>query len=145
MTPDPSENRLVLRKLLPATREEVFDAWLDPVGMREWMPPGTGTSATAEIDPRVGGKFRIVMHHPERDYDHRGEYRVIDRPSKLVFTWISEGTEQRESLVTIELHERGRETELVLMHEKLPNAVSVERHTGGWAGILEKIGARFRK
>ena len=145
MTDPPPGTRLTIRKLLPARREEVYDAWLNPESLAEWMRPTDGTRSTAEVDPRVGGAFRIVMRHGGGEYDHRGEYRVLERPSRLVFTWISDGTLQRESLVTVELHARGDETELVLTHEGLPNEDLTRRHEEGWSGIASALAAYFAK
>jgi len=54
-------DKLVLRKLIPASREEVFAACSDPASIRHWMCPGDTTTADAQIDFRVGGSFRIVM------------------------------------------------------------------------------------
>ena len=42
------------------------------------------TRATATVDFRVGGRFRIVMHG-EKDYEHTGKYLVIEPDKKLVF------------------------------------------------------------
>ena len=74
-----SGHTVVIRKLLPASREEVFDAWLDNEGMQQWMCPGTATSSEVTLEPRVGGRFRILMKAPEATYDHTGEFRVLDR------------------------------------------------------------------
>jgi uncharacterized protein YndB with AHSA1/START domain len=137
--------RLTIRKLLSARREDVYDAWLDPESLAEWMRPNDGIRSTVEVDPRVGGAFRIVMRHSGGEYDHRGEYLVLDRPSKIVFTWISDGTGQRESIVTIELHARGDETELVLTHEGLPDGESARRHTEGWSGIASALAEHFAR
>ena len=43
-------DKLVLRKLIPASREEVFAAWSDPASIRHWMCPGDTTTADAQID-----------------------------------------------------------------------------------------------
>jgi uncharacterized protein YndB with AHSA1/START domain len=59
---------VTIRKILPASREEVFDAWLDPEGMRRWMCPGPVTSAEVTLEPRVGGRFRIVMSAPNATF-----------------------------------------------------------------------------
>lgn len=134
-----SASTVVVRKLLPASREEVFDAWLDSEGMRQWMCPGPVQSSEVTMDPRVGGRFRILMKAPQANNDHTGEFRVLDRPSKLQFTWISAGTDNRETLVTVELHERGSKCELVLTHERIPRAEAVNEHEQGWGGIVEKL------
>jgi len=136
-----SDQTVVVRKILPASREEVFDAWLDSEGMRQWMCPGPVTSSEVTLDPRVGGRFRILMKSPKTDYDHTGEFRVLDRPSKLQFTWVSAGTDNRETLVTVELHERGTQCELVLTHERFPREEAVSQHKQGWSEIVDKLGA----
>ena len=92
-----SDQPVVVRKMLPASREEVFDAWLDTQGMREWMCPGSATSADVTLESRVGGRFRIVMKTPNVDYEHTGEFRVLERASKLQFTWVSPGTDHQET------------------------------------------------
>jgi len=130
---------LVIRRLIRASREDVFAMWTDAGSLEQWMTPG-GSRTTAELDPRVGGRYKIVMHG-DRDFDHHGEYLVVDPPAKLSFTWISEGSEYQRSIVTVELFEKGdNQTELVLTHEQLPPA-QVARHTQGWTEAVDKLAA----
>jgi uncharacterized protein YndB with AHSA1/START domain len=137
MTEDNRDDRLVVRRLIAASREELFDAWTDPKGMAEWMCPGNIASAEVELDPRPGGALRVVMRSPTEQFDHRGEFKIVERPAKLVFTWISRGTGWLESLVTIELRAvNDSETELVLTHENLPGKEVRDRHQGGWSQIV---------
>jgi uncharacterized protein YndB with AHSA1/START domain len=135
------ENTLVVRRLIPASRQEVFAAWIDPESICHWMCPGDIVSAEAQLDPRVGGRFRIVMKGPDQDYEHTGEYQVVEPPSRLVFTWTSRGTDMQSTLVTVELFERGGQTELVLTHERFPRADAMERHKRGWGQIVERLAA----
>ena len=102
---------LVIRRVLPASRADVFAAWTDANSLRQWMCPPGVTHTTAELDARVGGRYRIVMHAEKKDYDHHGEYLVVDPPSKLSFTWISEGTDLQPSIVTVELFDKGANAE----------------------------------
>jgi uncharacterized protein YndB with AHSA1/START domain len=131
--------KLEVRKKIDVPRAEVFHAWTDAESMREWMCPSTARSAEAELDVRVGGKFRIVMKSDTRDYEHTGEYRVVDPPSKLEFTWISEGTNGQTSLVTVEFLEDGAGTEVVLTHDGLPTEKAQGDHTRGWGQILDHL------
>jgi uncharacterized protein YndB with AHSA1/START domain len=136
-----SAETLVVRRILPVPRERVFAAWLDPVSLAQWMRPGEATEAFVEVDPRVGGNFRIVMRHGTRgnqDYEHRGEYLVIQPPSLLSFTWISAATHHQSTIVTVELLERGTGTELVLTHRRLPSD-ALESHRMGWTDIARKL------
>ena len=140
---------LVVRRQIPFPREQVFAAWLDGASLAQWMRPSGTARATVEVDPRIGGKFRIVMHRPtqsrdarcsngEQDHEHRGEYLAIEPPSLLSFTWISNATDLLPTVVTIEFLERGSSTELVLTHQRLPQA-SFESHRQGWTDIVQQL------
>jgi len=138
-----TERVVVIRRTIGAPRDQIFDAWLDPRMLARFMQPGDVKHTTAETDARVGGQFRIVMAHGRGDAEHRGEYLIIDRPSRLSFTWISENTDHKPTIVTIDLHERADgATDLVLTHEGLPDR-TIESHSGGWATIVEKLGGQF--
>ncbi len=133
-------------RVLPASPEEVFDAWTDPRSLAVWMAPGSVRRSEVEADPRVGGRFRIVMKGPDSDHEHAGEYLVVDRPRRLVFTWISKATAGRPTTVTVELRPRGPgETELVLTHEGLPDEAATASHRSGWGDIVQKLGAELSR
>ena len=130
---------LVVRRRIAVRRERVFEAWLDSESLAQWMRPMDMTHATVTVDPRVGGGFRIVMHGPRAgDVEHRGEYLAIEPPSLLSFTWISRNTDEKPTVVTIEFHERGTGTELVLTHRGLP-PTQVEGHRKGWTDIARLL------
>jgi uncharacterized protein YndB with AHSA1/START domain len=128
-----------LQRLLPASPQEVFDAWTDPESLRHWFCPGTVSLTGVELDVRVGGQFRIVMRDETKDLVHAGEYREVTPPQRLVFTWRSSATYNQETLVTIELHPKGNETELVLTHERLPDASAAGKHESGWRDAVRKL------
>ena len=138
MSRNESGETLVVRRFIPVPRERVFQAWLDPLSLSQWMRPGGATDATAEVDPRVGGKFRIVMIEGLKRYEHTGEYVAMEPPERREFTRISEATEHRTTVVTIEFLERDRGTELILSHRRLPPK-QVESHRRGWTDILRAI------
>lgn len=127
----------MIRRLIDAPRTEVFGAWQDAEGMGEWMCPGDVVSAQADLDVRVGGKFRIVMRRPGEDIVHTGVYRTVEPPSKLVFTWIAAGLP--ETLVTVEFFERGEQCEMVLTHELFPRSDAADRYRNGWGRIAERL------
>jgi len=133
---------LVVRRLIPVPREEVFAAWLDPASLAQWMRPGDMKDAEVQVDPRVGGKFRIVMIHARGGDEHWGEYLVIEPPSRLSFTWISAHTDLLPTVVTIEFLEKGDSTELILTHRGLPEA-QIDAHRNGWTDIIRKLDARL--
>lgn len=79
------------------------------------------------------------MRSARMNYMHTGEYRIIERPAKLAFTWVSSYMEQQETLVTIELFERDAQCELVLTHERVPLALSKEGLGVGWQQMLKQL------
>ena len=142
MTANEESPSLVVRRTIPISRERVFDAWLDPARLARFMRPGGIVRTTAEVDPHVGGRFRIVMTHPgsePEEVEHTGEYLLIERPERLSFTWRSVHTDNKPTVVTIEFHERGTSTEVVLTHRGLP-ARTTESHRKGWGDILQTLG-----
>ncbi len=134
---------VTIRRILSASCEEVFDAWLDAEGMREWMCPGLVINCEVELEPRVGGHFRIVMMTPDAQFVNTGEFRVLDRPAKLQFTWVSSRWAHQETLVTVELHRHEAYCELVLTHERFPLQHSAGQLVKGWTEILEKLGSHL--
>jgi uncharacterized protein YndB with AHSA1/START domain len=133
-----SDAAVVVRRTIAAPPDVLFDAWLDPIALASWMRPGTVLTTTASVDARVGGRYEIIMTGATDVYPHRGVYRAIDRPRRLVFTWISPPTENRETLVTVDFIPRGDRTEVVVTHEQLP-ASAQPAHSNGWTGALERL------
>jgi uncharacterized protein YndB with AHSA1/START domain len=127
---------LKLRRLLSATADEVFAAWTDPQLMSLWMSP-VG-HAEVQVDLRVGGRFRIAMVGEGRRIEHTGEYLEIAPARRLVFTWRSPYTGSQATVVTVELRPEDTGTELLMIHERLPED-QVEPHSGGWGRMLDRL------
>lgn len=122
-----------------ATPERAFDAWLDPRLAVQFLGAGGSTVTEFQNDPVVGGAFRLMMTFPDRERLHEGRYVVIDRPRRLVFTWISLGTDHRLSLVTVTFTPIPTGVRVELEHEGLPDAEQAKNHTHGWTTILDQL------
>ena len=109
------------------------------------MRPGEAQPSKVEIDPRVGGEFEVDMKTSSGEVPHTGAYQLIDRPSRLVFTWNSAEAGHHGSLVTIDFKPTGRGTGVVLTHANLPSQGEVANHTKGWARILELMSESYAK
>jgi uncharacterized protein YndB with AHSA1/START domain len=128
-----------------ASPEEVFDAWTNPEVLRRWwMRDSSWSSPGCEVDLRVGGRYVLRM----RDADGElhvvgGEYREVDRPRRLVYTWRWEGdggpNPGHVSIVTVEFHAAGDATTVVLEHSGLPSQESRTRHGAGWGSVLQRL------
>lgn len=133
--------RVEVRRRMPAPREIVYQAWIDPQGIREWMCPGDTISAEATLDVRVGGSYRIVMKRKDGESVQVGTYQVVDPPAKLVFTWAGADNPGETTLVTVEFISHGDESELVLTHERFVKPDLARRYESGWGTIAEKFAA----
>lgn len=76
-----------VRRIMPAVPEVVFDEWLDPASLREWMCPRPTRCITVDVDPIVGGAFRFDVDDEGVSVLITGRFTVIDRPRRLEFTW----------------------------------------------------------
>ena len=127
-----------VRKLFSFDRSEVFDAWLDEDAMRAFMCPHPGHVSHAEVDAREGGAYRIDMTFGDQTMIHTGEYVEIQRPDRIVITWISPATQGQPTEVTLEFFDRDEGTELVLTHTGLPSTEMANNHRDGWTSILDR-------
>jgi len=140
---------LQIRRTYAAPRQAVFDAWTHPDSIVRWFnPDARGTVTVPVLEPRPGGRYRIEMRMPEgKAYDVGGVYREVRAPERLVFTWAwdQDPAGTPETLVTIELHERGASTELVLTHERFGNTEERDKHGEGWNACLDRLTSEFQK
>jgi uncharacterized protein YndB with AHSA1/START domain len=133
---------LVVRRTIDAGAEELFDAWLDPQALSEWMLPEGVSAIVPTVDARVGGKYKLIMTTGSGDVPHDGVYLTIDRPHTLAFTWNSPYTHGIETKVTVEFRAAANGTEVVLTHELLPVG-EVEGHRRGWTEAIANFGRTY--
>ncbi len=96
-----------------ASPEDVFDAWTNPkVLERWWSVQSSQGSPRCEVDLRVGGRYVLRMRDDTGElHVVGGEYREVDRPRRLVYTWRWEGDggphPGHVSIVTVEFRADG--------------------------------------
>lgn len=134
---------LLLDRSYPVAPEKVWRAWTDPEAIKRWWGPGGPDNhvSVAELDVRIGGRFRIVFGGREgNDHEVTGVYVIVERNKKLGFTWTwPRTTPERESVVTIEFKAAGKGTELHFRHEQLHDESVRDGHKRGWTESLAKL------
>jgi uncharacterized protein YndB with AHSA1/START domain len=132
---------LQVRRTFAATREVVFRAWTDPDWFSRWFGGANASIPRAELDVRVGGDYRVDWETEERSGSLFGRYLEVERPERLVYTFCWEGLppEVTPTQVTVEFHDRGDETEVVLTHERQPSERVRAFHNRGWTASFDKL------
>ena len=143
------DHQLVLERLIPASPERVFDAWVDPGLLVQWWGPEGFSTPEVKIDVRRDGRWRTVMVAPDGGrHIVSGVYRTIDRPQRLVFTWAWEdeaGRRGHESEVEVTFRRAGSGTVMELVHRLLDNIESRDSHRAGWASSLNDFELLFSR
>ena len=138
---------IVMRRLLKASPERVFEALVEPDLIRRWMCPEVLTVGSIENDPVVGGSFRLVMQEADgRTYPAYGTYREIDPPRRLAFSWTWENAHTMtgiETEILIELTPEGSNTLFVMTHSNLPSEAERQSHHGGWTSAINQLERMF--
>jgi uncharacterized protein YndB with AHSA1/START domain len=143
MTTERADAAARVERVLPATREVVFDAWLDPDALRDWMCPRPARCVGVTIEPRAGGRLRLDIEEDGTRFFVAGQFRVVDRPHRLTFTWHCStwppGT--GESVVTVEFQPHGQSHTLMTIDHQLLPAGLEPRHERGWRAIGAQLAA----
>jgi uncharacterized protein YndB with AHSA1/START domain len=137
-----SDTTIVVKKVISAARDEVFEAFTNADIMSKWFFPGEDMSAEVTNNLELGGSYTLKMHAKNGDvYTHVGEYKEITPPEKLVFTWNSDFVQNTD--VTVTFVESGSGTEVTVSHDLLPNDEMRQDHRKGWTGCLNRLESIF--
>jgi uncharacterized protein YndB with AHSA1/START domain len=133
---------LRIERIFDAPAERVFAAWTSEEVLRRWLygMPGWETP-TAEVDLRVGGRIRIVMRDPSdgSEAGAGGEYRVVDRPYRLVFTWVWDDQPDQPQLIELEFSERDGRTTVLMTNSAIPTDGRLESQERGWQYCFDNL------
>ncbi len=147
MTQQTQEAVLRLSRRFDAPRERVFEAWTNPVVLKDWWHAGPEwDTPEAEVDLRPGGSYRLAMRDPASGHTHTlvGEYREVQPPERLVYTWTWESNPEemrgsQGSLVTVEFVEDGDATNVEITHSGFASEEIRDLHAHGWEACLANL------
>jgi len=144
-----SAEDLHFKRLVPASPQEVFEAWTDPQTMRQWLAPGENKVIDAQTDVRVGGRFRIRSTAPDGSmHTIEGEYRELVPGRRISMTWSYSGPVEllchMETLLEIDLEPApGGETTMRVTQSRLATAEAAQGYGEGWPTCFDKLERTF--
>src|SRR5262245_52414197 len=127
---------LRMTRVLPAPRGEVWKSLTDAAALARWWGPKGFSVPELEFEPEVGASLRIAMQPPEGErFRLEGEFREVDAPSLLSFTfmWDPPDPEDRETLVTLSVRDRGQRTQVELTQGEFATKERLALHDDGWS------------
>jgi uncharacterized protein YndB with AHSA1/START domain len=118
----PSDREVVLTRVFNAPRHLVFEAFTKPELLKRWFGPHGWFLSACEVDFRVGGSFRFVMHGPDgTEMGMRGKYVELAPPERSVHMESFDdfpGSESRVTTIFIEADGKTTMTATVLYPSK---------------------------
>src|SRR5262249_43266372 len=141
MTITSTDATVVQEITIHAPAQRVFEALINPDQRRQWWASEGRFQAThVESDLRVGGKWRMRGTGFGKPFTITGEYRTIEPPHVLAFTWLPDWQQEpTETLVRFDLTEKDGVTTVRVTHSGLtPEGVQAHQ---GWLQLLARLRA----
>lgn len=131
-----------LKRIINASPEEVFEAWLDHTSPGS---PWFGVSKAIVNPPKVDSLFYSMYQMEGREVAHYGRFITLDKPHRIEHTWVSEATRGLESIVTLSFESVEEKTQVNVNHSGIPDDEEGRHHENAWGYVLAKMRSRFGK
>ena len=123
----PTDNQILITREFNAPKELVYEAWTTPELVKRWWSAKRGEATVAEIDLRVGGRWRYAMVTDDgMEVAFHGEYREVVPNERIVSTEVYEGIPDGEANATLNTatfeEEDGRTTLTILIEASSKDA-----------------------
>ena len=134
------DNTVRFERVLPAKASEVWKYLTDPQYISKWL-------AQANFEPRIGGRVELNFDLNEMPERREKGARIIgliknfDPFKKLAYSWMDTSNDL-DSAVSVELHEDGEQTTVVLTHSRLPRS-RMHEFMAAWHAHLDVLAARL--
>ena len=131
-----------LHRVLTASPEKVFRAFVEADAIASWLPPNGFTCTVQELDPRVGGRHRMTFRNFTTAGSHSfgGTYREVVSGERLVYTdSFDDPGLPGEITVTVVLKAVSVGTEISIEQQGIPDPIPEEACYLGWQESLRKL------
>ncbi|MBX3320115.1 MAG: SRPBCC family protein [Nitrospira sp.] len=137
-----TQNAVRLHRIIAATPDKVYRAFLDADAMNKWLPPNGFTGKVHQLEARVGGQYKMSFTNFTTGKSHSfgGEYLELVPNERLRYTdTFDDPNLPGEILTTITLKEVSVGTELSIEQEGLPDVIPLEACYLGWQESLRNL------
>ncbi|MCB1480648.1 MAG: SRPBCC family protein [Rhodobiaceae bacterium] len=131
-----------LHRVIATKPEKIYRAFVEPDAAASWMPPYGFLCTVHEMNPEVGGKFRMSFRNFTTGNAHSfgGEYLELVPGERLVFSdRFDDPNLPGELKVTVTLRAVPVGTEMTIEQTGIPDVIPVEGCTLGWQDSLHKL------
>jgi uncharacterized protein YndB with AHSA1/START domain len=144
-------------RFIKAPPASVYDAFVDPAALVQWLPPGEMTGVIHEFDARVGGGYRMSLYYPRGERRFRG--KTSEREDRVEVRFVELAAPHRiveavrfdsanaafdgEMTMTITLDAVQGGTEVTLLFENLPPGLRPEDNEAGSRMSLQQLARLF--
>lgn len=126
-------------RVLRASPEKVYKAFLDPQALVKWLPPHGFTAEVHQADARVGGSYRMSFTNFSTGQAHSfgGTYLELVPGERIAWTdQFDDPNLPGQMKTTVTLRQVSCGTELNIVQEGVPDAIPPEMCTLGWQESL---------
>jgi uncharacterized protein YndB with AHSA1/START domain len=132
-----------LHRVLRASPEKIYKAFLDAQALAKWLPPNGFTCKVHHLDARVGGTFKMSFTNFSTGHSHAfgGKYVELIPPTKIVYTDVFDDPNlPGEMVVTVLLTPSAVGTTLHITQEHVPAVIPEQACYLGWQESLVLLG-----
>jgi uncharacterized protein YndB with AHSA1/START domain len=136
-------NTIRLHRVLNASPEKIYRAFLDPDAMAKWLAPNGFTCKVHHMDPKAGGTYKMTFTNFTTGKSHSfgGKYVELVPNERLRYTdRFDDPNLPGEIQVTVSLKKVLVGTELNIVQEGLPDVIPPEACYLGWQESLILLG-----
>jgi uncharacterized protein YndB with AHSA1/START domain len=135
-----------VQRVMPATPAVVFDEWLDPESLADWMCPRPVRCVAITVEPRVGGSVRFDVDDSGTSVLISGQFVAIDRPHLLRFTWTNSNWADPTvvSVVNVAFEAVGDDETLMSIEHSLLPPDELESFSNGWMKVCDQLEEHLR-
>jgi uncharacterized protein YndB with AHSA1/START domain len=132
-------NTVRLHRVLRATPDRVYRAFIDPDAMAKWLPPNGFTGKVHSIEPRVGGSYKMSFKNFTTGESHSfgGKFLELVPNERLRYTdRFDDPNLPGEMQTTVTIKQVSVGVELNVVQEGIPEAIPAEACYLGWQESL---------